>query len=89
MGFIEKRSGDGQYRARYRDPLGRQRSRSFARDEHALCDRTGEAEAVKPFETTSHRLVCISASGVGWLIQAAMGSFGGAGGRAKRWGLAA
>jgi hypothetical protein len=32
MGFVEKkRSGDGRYRARYRDPLGRQRSRSFAR----------------------------------------------------------
>ncbi|HEX2062906.1 MAG TPA: site-specific integrase, partial [Acidimicrobiales bacterium] len=31
MGFVEKRSRDGRYRARYRDPLGRQRSRSFAR----------------------------------------------------------
>ncbi len=31
MGFVERRSGDGRYRARYRDPLGRQRSRSFAR----------------------------------------------------------
>ena len=31
MGFVEKRSSHGQYRARYRDPLGRQRSRSFTR----------------------------------------------------------
>ena len=31
MGFVEKRSADGRYRARYRDPLGRQRSRSFGR----------------------------------------------------------
>src|SRR3954447_12255505 len=31
MGFIEKRSGDAGYRARYRDPLGRKHSRSFAR----------------------------------------------------------
>lgn len=31
MGFIEKPSDGGKYRARYRDPLGRQRSRSFAR----------------------------------------------------------
>ncbi len=29
MGFIEKRSG--HYRARYRDPLGRQRSETFTR----------------------------------------------------------
>ncbi|HUR17906.1 MAG TPA: tyrosine-type recombinase/integrase [Acidimicrobiales bacterium] len=31
MGFVEKRSSDGRYRARYRDPLGQQRSRSFTR----------------------------------------------------------
>lgn len=29
MGFVEKRSG--RYRARYRDPLGRQRSGTFTR----------------------------------------------------------
>ena len=29
MGFIEKR--DGNHRARYRDPLGRQRSETFTR----------------------------------------------------------
>ena len=29
MGFIEKR--DGRYRARYRDPLGRQRCETFTR----------------------------------------------------------
>ena len=29
MGYVEKRSGG--YRARYRDPLGRQRSKTFAR----------------------------------------------------------
>jgi hypothetical protein len=29
MGFIERRSG--RYRARYRDPLGRQRSETFTR----------------------------------------------------------
>jgi len=51
---------------------------------------TGVAEAVKQFETTSsHRLV-MSASGVGWLIQATVGSLGGAGRRCpKRPGLAA
>ena len=31
VGFVEKRSNDGRYRARYRDPLGQQRSRSFGR----------------------------------------------------------
>ncbi|HUP69686.1 MAG TPA: tyrosine-type recombinase/integrase [Acidimicrobiales bacterium] len=31
MGFVEKRSSEGRYRARYRDPLGQQRSRSFTR----------------------------------------------------------
>ncbi|HZU72449.1 MAG TPA: tyrosine-type recombinase/integrase [Acidimicrobiales bacterium] len=31
MGFVERRSANTGYRARYRDPLGRQRSRSFAR----------------------------------------------------------
>ena len=31
MGFVEKRSANAGYRARYRDPLGRQRSRSFDR----------------------------------------------------------
>jgi len=31
MGFVERRSSEGRYRARYRDPLGRQRSRSFVR----------------------------------------------------------
>jgi hypothetical protein len=31
MGFIERRSGEGRYRARYRDPLGRQRSKTFGR----------------------------------------------------------
>lgn len=30
MGFVEKRSANAGYRARYRDPLSRQRSRSFA-----------------------------------------------------------
>jgi hypothetical protein len=51
--------------------------------------RTLVAEAVKPFETTSQRFVCMSASGVGSLIQAAVGSRGGVGGFAKRVGLAA
>ena len=31
MGFIEKRPGERGYRARYRDPLGEQRSKTFAR----------------------------------------------------------
>lgn len=31
MGFIEKRTGERGYRARYRDPLGEQRSKTFAR----------------------------------------------------------
>jgi hypothetical protein len=39
--------------------------------------------AVKPVETTRRRFVCISASGFGSLIQAAVGSFGGTGGLAK------
>ncbi len=30
-GFIEKRAGERGYRARYRDPLGEQRSKTFAR----------------------------------------------------------
>lgn len=31
MGHVERRTGEKGYRARYRDPLGRQHSRSFAR----------------------------------------------------------
>lgn len=31
MGFVEKRSGEGKYRARYRDPLGQQRCKTFGR----------------------------------------------------------
>ena len=31
MGYIEKRPGESGYRARYRDPLGRKHSRTFAR----------------------------------------------------------
>ena len=31
MGFIEKRPGERGYRARYRDPLGEQRSKTLAR----------------------------------------------------------
>ena len=31
MGFIEKRPGERGYRARYRDPLGEQRSKTFVR----------------------------------------------------------
>jgi hypothetical protein len=31
MGFIEKRPGERGHRARYRDPLGEQRSKTFAR----------------------------------------------------------
>lgn len=31
MGFIEKRTGERGYRARYRDPLGEQRSKTFVR----------------------------------------------------------
>ena len=31
MGFIERRVGEGKYRARYRDPLGQQRSKTFGR----------------------------------------------------------
>jgi hypothetical protein len=59
-----------------------------------LVARTGhrtlaEAEAVKPGETPGGHLVCMSASGVGWLIQATAGSLGGVGGRANRCGLVA
>jgi hypothetical protein len=50
---------------------------------------TESAEAVKSGETPGGHLVCMSASGVGWLIQATAGSLGGVGGRANRWGLAA
>jgi Type ISP C-terminal specificity domain/N-6 DNA Methylase len=46
-------------------------------------------EAVKAGETPGGQLVCMSASGVGWLIQATVGSLGGVGGRANRCGLAA
>ena len=31
MGFIERRPGERGYRARYRDPLGEQSSKTFAR----------------------------------------------------------
>ena len=31
MGYIERRAGESGYRARYRDPLGRKHSRTFAR----------------------------------------------------------
>jgi hypothetical protein len=46
-------------------------------------------EAFKAGETPGGHLVCMSASGVGWLIQAMVGSLGGVGGRANRCGLAA
>jgi hypothetical protein len=46
-------------------------------------------EAVKPGETSFGYLVCMRASGVGWLIQATVGSLGGVGGRANRAGWAA
>jgi hypothetical protein len=45
-------------------------------------------EAVKPSETSCGYLVCMRASGVGWLIQATLGNFGGVGGRANRAGWA-
>jgi hypothetical protein len=47
------------------------------------------AEAVKAGETPGGHLVCMRASGVGWLIQATAGSLGGVGGRANRCGVAA
>jgi hypothetical protein len=49
----------------------------------------GVPEAVKPGETSFGYLVCMRASGVGWFIQATVGSFGGVGGRANRAGWAA
>jgi hypothetical protein len=54
-----------------------------------LLSRFGSTVAVKPGETPGGHLVCMSASGVGWLIQATVGSLGGVGGRANRCGLAA
>jgi hypothetical protein len=51
--------------------------------------RSAKAEAVKPGEASCGYLVCMRASGVGWLIQATVGSFGGVGGRANRAGWAA
>jgi len=45
-------------------------------------------EAFKAGETPGGHLVCMSASEVGWLIQAMAGSLGGVGGRANRCGLA-
>jgi transcriptional regulator with XRE-family HTH domain len=47
------------------------------------------SEAFKAGETAGGHLVCMSASGVGWLIQAMVGSLGGVGGWANRWGVAA
>lgn len=47
------------------------------------------AVVVKAFETGLHRFVCMSTSGLGSLIHAALGSFGGAGGLPKRSGCAA
>jgi hypothetical protein len=55
----------------------------------AACQVPAAAEAVKPGETSFGYLVCMRASGVGWLIQATVGSFGGVGGRANRAGWAA
>jgi hypothetical protein len=49
----------------------------------------GPPEAVKPGETSFGYLVCMRASGVGWLIQATVGSLGGVGGQANRAGWAA
>jgi len=46
-------------------------------------------EAFKAGETPGGHLVCMTASGVGWLIQAMVGSLGGVGRRANRWGVAA
>ena len=35
MGCVDKRSNAGRYRARYRDPLAQERSRSFGRKSDA------------------------------------------------------
>src|SRR4029453_1081047 len=51
--------------------------------------RLRAAEAFKAGETPGGHLVCMTASGVGWLIQAMVGSLGGVGRRANRWGVAA
>ena len=61
---------------------------AFVLAEWDVFERTGP-EAVKSDETPGGHLVCMSASGVGWLIQATAGSLGGVGGRANRCGLAA
>ena len=45
--------------------------------------------AVKAFETASHYVDAIFGCGVGGLIHAAVGSFGGCGGVPNRFGLAA
>lgn len=42
----------------------------------------GGAELVKPVETLGGQALWMSASGVGWLIQATVGSFGALG---RRW----
>ncbi len=47
------------------------------------------AEGVKPAETRSRYLFCISTSGVGWLIHATVRSVGGCGGRLNGPGLTA
>src|SRR5271166_6148554 len=50
---------------------------------------TGVPVAVKAFETASHYVDAIFGCGVGGLIHAAVGSFGGCGGVPNRFGLAA
>ena len=58
-------------------------------DDQILVRLRGGSEAFKAGETPGGHLVCMTASGVGWLIQAMVGSLGGVGRRANRWGVAA
>lgn len=58
----------------------------FNRIKAAWLIENANPEAVKSFKTTGYRLVCMSTSGVGSLIQAAVGSVGGVGGLVNRSG---
>ncbi|BBX95309.1 hypothetical protein MLAC_06030 [Mycobacterium lacus] len=61
----------------------------IARNGEAYKQLGCEAVAVKVFETASHYVDTIFGCGVGGLIHAAVGSFGGCGGLLNRLGLAA
>src|SRR5271166_3789565 len=63
--------------------------RSLITSSDVIWNRSRHPVAVKAFETASHYVDAIFGCGVGGLIHAAVGSFGGCGGVPNRFGLAA